>query len=258
MQPFLLFLRPACVITLQTTIMKKIFLLLTTLICVSAMAQTNDMKKKDLVKRTKDHFMIQYGADNWTNRTDSVRTGGFSRHFNVYFMFDKPFKTNPKMSVGLGFGIGSSNMFFKNVNVNIKSNAAKLPFTIADSLDHFAKFKVTSIYLEAPIELRYFSNPDHINKSWKFAIGAKIGTLLKSYSKGKNYENKFGQSLNGTSYIMKESSKKFFSGTAIALTGRMGYGSIGLQGSYQVTGVLRDGTGPVMNKYSIGLYISGL
>jgi hypothetical protein len=202
--------------------------------------------------------MIQYGSDTWTSRPDSVRTGGFSRHFNIYFMLDKPFKNNPKMSVGLGAGIGSSNMFFNNTNVDIRSTASMLPFKIADSLDHFSKFKVTNIYLEIPLEVRYFSNPANPNKSWKLALGVKAGTLLKSFSKGKNLVNRSGQSIYGTSYVAKESSKKFFNGTAIAVTGRVGYGILSLQGSYQITSVLRDGMGANMNKFSVGIAISGL
>jgi hypothetical protein len=238
--------------------MKKFFLLITVLIGLAANAQTSDTKKITVPNRTKDHFMIQYGVDAWTNRPDSVRTGGFSRHFNMYVMFDKPFKTNPKMSLGIGFGLGSSNMFFNNTNVDVKYPGTQLPFTKADSINHFSKFKVTTMYLELPVEIRFFSNPNNMNKSWKFAFGAKVGTLLKAYSKGKNYVNRNGQSIYGTSFIEKEQSKKFFNGTSLALTGRVGYGIIGLQGSYNVLGVLRDGSGPTMNRFSIGLSISGL
>ena len=42
-----------------------------------------DWSKVDLSTRPADHFMIQYGSDSWTGRPDSVRTGGFSRHFNA-------------------------------------------------------------------------------------------------------------------------------------------------------------------------------
>jgi hypothetical protein len=138
--------------------MKKILLLLAVISGLSALAQNEPPKPKskiDLVNRSKDHFMIQYGADMWTSRPDSVRTGGFSRHFNFYFMLDKPFKTNPKMSLGYGVGLGSSNIFFNNVNVDIKSTSARLPFTIADSINHHSKFKLTSMYAEIPVEL-YF------------------------------------------------------------------------------------------------------
>lgn len=212
----------------------------------------------DFSNRPSDHLLIQYGADSWTNRPDSIRTGGFSRHFNIYFMFDKPFKTNQKMSLAYGIGIGSSNIFFNKTNVDIKSNSARLPFTNADSSNHFNKFKVTTIYAEIPVELRYFSKPETPEKSWKAAIGIKVGTLLKSYSKGKNLENKGGSSLYGPGYIVKESDKRFFNGTMLAVTGRFGYGIFSLDAGYQFNGVLKDGVGPSMNKFSLGITISGL
>lgn len=244
--------------------MKRIFLLVTTLVALGATAQTTETKKKDWSKidlsgRSKDHFMIQYGSDSWTNRPDSVRTGnGFSRHFNFYVMFDKPFKNNKKFSLAYGAGIGSSNIFFDNVNVNIKSTALQLPFTIADSTNHFDKFKVTNIYLDIPVELRYYTNPENPAKSWKFAIGAKIGTLLRAHTKGKNLVDKNNQTVYGNSFVQKEVTKKYFNGTALAITGRIGYGVIGLQGSYQISSVLKDGAGPSMNRFSLGISISGL
>lgn len=240
--------------------MKKTLLVLLSLSAsLLALSQSTDIKKKlDLSNRAADHFMIQYGADSWTNRPDSVRTGGFSRHFNIYFMIDKPFKNNPKFSIAYGIGIGSSNMFFKNTKVDVKANSTKLPFTNVDSANHFSKFKVTNIYAELPVELRYFSNPENPGKSWKAALGVKVGTLLKTYSKGKNLVTKSGASVYGNGYIEKESSKRFFNGTMLAVTGRIGYGIISLDAGYQFNGVLKDGAGPSMNKFSLGITFSGL
>lgn len=241
---------------------KTLLVLLSISLSVLSMAQADPVSKKppiiDLSNRASDHFMIQYGADSWTNRPDSVRTGGFSRHFNIYFMIDKPSKTNPKFSVGLGLGIGSSNMFFNNTRVDIKSNSAKLPFTAVDSTDHFKKYKVTTIFAEVPVELRYYSNPADPGKSWKAALGVKVGTLLKAYTKGKDLVNKSGATLYGPGYIVKESNKKFFNGTMLAVTGRIGYGFISLDAGYQFNGVLKDGVGPSMNRFSVGLTLSGL
>jgi hypothetical protein len=95
-------------------------------------------------------------------------------------------------------------------------------------------------------------------KSFKAALGFKVGTLLKSYTKGKDWVNKGGGSLYGPTYIAKESNKKFMNGTMLAVTGRLGYGIVSLDAGYQFNGVLKDGTGPTMNKFSIGLTISGL
>ena len=62
----------------------------------------------------------------------------------------------------------------------------------------------------------------------------------------------------GKSYIEKRVGNRFFGATNIELTGRVGYGMISFDMGYQVTGVLRDGFGPVMNKVSAGITISGL
>lgn len=214
-------------------------------------------KKIDLSNRSNDHFMFQYGFDNWAGTNDSINPQGFSRFFNAYVMLDKPFKTNPKFSVGLGLGVGSSNIFFKDTYVDVKATSTALPFTKVDSANHFKKFKLTTIFLEAPVELRYSSNPENSNKSFKMALGVKVGTLLTAYTKGKTLQTKSGATIN--SYTEKEISKKFFNSTRLAATARIGYGIFGLYGAYQITSLLKTGAGPeTIRPYSIGIYISGL
>ena len=226
---------------------------------VKAETPKKDWSNINLTNRAADHFMIQMGSDNWTSRPDSVKLGGgFSRHFNFYLMLDKPFKTNPHFSLAYGIGIGSSNMFFEKTYVNLKATSSRLPFTNVAATNHFEKFKVTTIYLEVPVEVRFYSNPEEPNKSWKFALGAKVGTLLKSFSKGKNLVDKNGTSIYGPTYIEKESNKRFFNGTRISVTGRVSYGNIGLHGGFSITPVLKEGLGAPMNNVSIGLTLSGL
>lgn len=217
-----------------------------------------DWSKVVLTNRAADHFMIQYGSDAWSGRPDSVRTKGFSRHFNIYVMLDKPFKTDPRFSVAYGLGIGSSNMFFDNVKVNVNGLGSTLPFTDVTGTNHYKKFKLTTIYAEIPVEIRFYSDPENTSKSWKFALGAKVGTLLKAYTKGKDLETSNGASIYGASAVVKESNKRYFNGTKLAVTGRVGYGIFSLHGDYNILGVVKDGFGPAMNAYSIGISISGL
>ena len=241
--------------------MKKVFLSLLTISLFSFAAKAQNNSKIDLTGRASDHLMFQFGSDTWTNTPDSVKLGGgMSRHFNVYFMYDKPFKTDKRFSAAFGAGIGTSNIFFDNHSVvDVKSSAATLPFRRLDSTaNHFSKVKATTIYLQAPLEIRYYSNPENPGKSWKLAAGVKAGLLLKSYTKSKNLVDRYGNSLYGKTYIEKESNKRFFNATDISLTGRAGYGIFSVDAAYQVNGVLRDGYGPVMNKFSVGITISGL
>jgi len=211
-----------------------------------------------IADRGSDHLLIQYGYTGWAGKPDSIRTKGFSRHFNVYFMFDKPFKTNPKMSAAYGIGIASNSVFFNNTYIDIRSNSSRLPFVKTDSTDHYDKYKLTTIFLEAPFELRYYSNPSEPSRSWKFALGAKVGVLLKTFTKGKDLQNKSGSSLYGNRYIVKESEKKFFSGQRVAFTGRIGYGIWSLHGSYQLTQLLKENAGPEIRPWTLGITIAGL
>jgi hypothetical protein len=251
--------------------MKKIFALILTLCIVQitfaqeastkkttkANSSVSDFPKKMRRAQPADHFLIQFGSDSWMNKSDSARTDG-GKHFNFYLMTDKPFKTNPKFSVAYGVGIGSSNIYFNKTYVDIKSNASRLPFTNVEATNHFAKFKVTEIFLELPVEVRYTFNPNNYGKSWKIALGAKVGTLLKAYTKGKDLQDKTGASIYGPTYIEKEYSKKFFNGTRLSVTGRIGYGNFSISGAYTLTPVLKAGFGPEMNTMSLGLTISGL
>jgi hypothetical protein len=232
---------------------------------VGAAASTPTRNKKiwdkiDLSNRPNDHFMLQYGLDSWGSVPDSINTSGFSRHFNVYAMIDKPFKNNPHMSVGFGLGIGSSNIFFKDVYVNLKSPTTTLPFTnvSASDVNRYKKFKLTTVYAELPVELRFAGNPVSPDKGFKAALGVKVGTLIDQHTKGKNAIDSKGASIYGTKYIQKEKDKRFINSTRVAVTGRIGVGNFSIDVAYQVTNFLKEGVGPDIKPYSIGLTISGL
>jgi len=215
-------------------------------------------KKIKLPNRPGDHFMLQLSSDHWTAMPDSISSHqkGFSRGFNIYFMLDKPFRTAPKFSIGIGLGVSTSNIFFKKENIDLKTAGARLPFTAVDSTNHFKKYKLAMGFLEVPLEFRYTSKPLQPNKSFKIALGAKIGTIVNAHTKGKNLEDKNNNSI--TNYTLKENSKRLINGTRFMATGRIGYGIISLFGNYQLNNVLKDGAGPVMQLYQVGITISGL
>jgi len=227
---------------------------------VQAQNPTTTAPKLDLTGRASDHLVIQFGGDFLTGTPDSVKTSGFSRHFNVYFMYDKPFKKNQHYSFAFGAGIGSTNIFMDDhTYVNLKTSGNTLLFNqLGPNADHFAKQKITTIYIHAPVELRYYSNPQNPSKSWKLAAGFKVGQLLKAYTKAKNYQSASGSSIYGKTYIEKIDNKRFFNANDITLTGRVGYGIVSLDMGYMVNGYLRDGYGATMNKASVGITISGL
>lgn len=244
--------------------MKKIvFSFFSCLLFASVYAQKDSAlhtpaKKVDLSNRPGDHIMIQLSSDHWTGMPDSIDShqSGFSKGLNIYIMSDRPFKGDSRFSLGIGIGIGSSNIVFKKMNVDVKSASSKIPFTPLDSTNHFKRYKLSMSYLEVPLELRFASNPGNSGGSWKFAIGGKIGTLINLHTKGKTLQDKNNTTINA--YTEKENSKRYFNGTRFMATARIGYGIFSLFGSYQLNNILKDGFGPDMKLYQVGITLSGL
>ena len=239
--------------------MKRILILLVALTSMtSVMAQKKLTASKIGIDAPGDHLMAEVSYDRWLGATDSINshTKGFSRGLNIYFMLNKPFKTDPHWSVAFGLGIGSSNMVFKKMSVDLTATGNTLPFTALDSTNHFKKFKLSTSYVEIPVELRYTFHPEDLKKSWKIAFGAKVGTMINAHTKGKIWQDKNNNTL--INYIVKEDRKTFLNGTKVAATLRVGMGNYSVFGSYQITSLLKDGAGPVIHPIQIGFCLSGL
>lgn len=222
-----------------------------------AKKEKKDWSKIDLGKRANDHFMFQLGYDNWAAKPDSIHISGFNRSANFYFLFDFPFKTDPRFSIGAGLGIGTSNIFFHQQQVQVAAiGNSTLAFTDQSGGNHFKKFKLVTTYLEVPLELRYAVDPENTNKSWKFAVGAKVGLMLSAYTKAKTWQNSAGQTLGN--FTEKESSKQYFNSTKLAFTGRISKGFVGVFGQFQVNSLIKSSAGPAVFPFSFGIVLSGL
>lgn len=240
--------------------MRNIYVLVAALfIGFAANAQETAKKKNGFLSRSQkanDHFLFQVGANMWSGKPDSIKTKNLGRDMNVYFMFDFPFKTNNHLSVGIGVGFGSSSVFFDKGSVDIAGNSSKLVFRDLDSANHYKRYKLAVTYLEAPIELRYLMNPERADRSFKVAIGAKVGTILDVHTRAKELRDKNDNVINDI--VVKEKQKKYFNAQRLALTARIGWGNFSLYGQYQVNGLLKDGMGAVIRPYTVGLTLSGL
>lgn len=212
-------------------------------------------EKPNLANRANDHLVFQLGYAGWAGKPDTINASGFSKAVNLYLMYDFPFKNNPNLSMAFGPGIGSEHILFSKTYVGIKDQTSTIHFTDQSDTNHFRKTKLATVFLEAPIEFRYSKNPE-TGKGLKLALGVKVGTILNAHTRSSDFENSDGNTLNN--YVMKESSKRFLNKQRLVSQARVGYGNVSLFGSYQLTPVFRDGLGPVVRPWAIGLTISGL
>jgi hypothetical protein len=221
-----------------------------------AKPKKKDWSKVNLSNRPNDHFMLQLGYNGWQGMPDTINTKGIPRSFNMYFMFDFPFKTSPRFSVGLGLGLATDNFYLNKTTVDIAGrSSSSLTFKSVDSA-YFKKYKVATTYLEIPVELRFAADPENTNKSWKVAVGGKVGTMLSAMTKGKTLLSKNGGTINN--YTEKIKSKRYFNSTRLSVTGRISKGIFGIYGTYQVNNFVKDGAGPDIRPFQIGISISGL
>ncbi|HET6995178.1 MAG TPA: outer membrane beta-barrel protein [Chitinophagaceae bacterium] len=242
--------------------MKKLFLLFVSCLVIGSLfaQETPETPKKkkpiNLTGRVNDHVLVQFGYTGWNGVPDTVSQGGFSHSFNAYFMFDFPIKTSPKFSIGIGAGIGSDHIKFDKTYVGIKENSKTLQFINQVDTSHFKRTKLATAYVEAPIEFRYTSNPMNSDQSFKFALGIKVGALINAHTRNKDLQSESGGLIN--SYLMKESSKRYFNTTRLSAQARIGWGHFSVYGTYQITPLFKDGVAAVIRPYSIGLTLSGL
>ncbi len=237
--------------------MKKIlsFVLSISLMATSLLAQDKPKQKIDMSNRPNDHFLLQFGYTSWAGKPDSLTTSGLSKSINAYFMFDFPFKTNPKLSMAFGPGISTDHILFTKTNVGIKDQTSSIFFTNVSDTNHFKKTKLATAYFEAPIEFRFSADPIN-GKGLKAAIGVKVGTMINAHTRNTKFSNRSNNVIND--YTMKEASKKFFNSTRLSGMARIGIGHFSIYGSYQFTTLFKDGQGPEVRPFSIGLTLSGL
>jgi hypothetical protein len=224
---------------------------------------TDKKGKKDWSKikpdprKSQDHIMVELGYDNWVGSTDSMNISGANHSENIYFMYAWPFKSDGRLSLAAGVGLGSSNIYFAHQEVMVAAwQNQTLAFPDEEGTFHYKKYKLTTTYLEFPVELRFAVDPTNMDHTWKFAVGAKIGLMLSAYTKGKGYEDGTGHEL--ANITVKNSSKQFFSGAEFTPTIRVSKGVIGFFAQIHANPLIKGAAGPPIFPISGGIVLSGL
>jgi hypothetical protein len=239
------------------------FLAIFTVLLLSAaplMAQENSLDVKgsskdklpQITKPSRDFLMVQFGYTNWVNRPDSgVYTKPFAYTFNTYLCYDFPIKKS-RMSFATGIGIHTTTVYLDKQQLALSDtglNGADATF-ISDTAN-YKRYKFNTAYIQAPFELRYFSNQYNRNKGFKAAIGLQVGTFLGAHTKGL-------RSVEGTNIKDKLNTKRYVSPWNFAATARVGYGNFTVFASYNITNVFKDNAGPALTPMTIGICLTGL
>lgn len=205
-------------------------------------------EKRSFSKPSRDFVMLQFMYHGWLDAPDSIKTTGVGRGFNGYICYDFPIKKS-NFSFAAGIGLAADNIYLKDQQLVLNDNDTNAQARFVPESLAYKKYKVTTTYLEAPFELRFFGNKQDRNKGFKAALGLKAGTLLGAHTRGKE---------DGTKIVYKVNSKRYLETWRFAGTVRLGYGNFTLIGTYNLTNLYKDGLGPQITPFSLGLCISGL
>lgn len=235
--------------------MKKCLATLAILITSTSFAFAQDVEDKkpetQVQKPSRDFVMLQLTYENWSKTPDSVKLGGIGRGFNAYLCYDFPIKKS-NFSFAAGIGIGTANIYFDNQQLALNDTGTKgSQVRFIDETKDYKKYKLTTAYLEAPFELRFYGNKENRNKGFKAAIGLRVGTLVGAHTKG-TYK------VEGTKMTDKLNTKRYLENWRFASTVRIGWGNFSLMGTYNLNALFKEGMGPDVVPYSVGLCITGL
>ncbi|MCF8219005.1 MAG: PorT family protein [Bacteroidales bacterium] len=238
---------------------KKQFLILISFVFISGglvTAQgvsmgTDTTKADDNEKMAKkERYMFGMGNDFWLDAPGNADIRNYNPSFVVSFMFDHPFGTSP-LSFAAGLGLQSNNLysdaFIQENDINQKSKFKAIP----DSLD-YSKNKISTTYLELPVELRLRMLEDN---DLTIAAGFKVGYLINSHTKYKG-DNYLNTGTSNSELKIKEHNIPNLVDLRYTATARIAYKNFSLFAHYNLTPLfeedkLVDNSGDPNNMYLI-------
>ena len=126
---------------------------------------------------------------------------------------------------------------------------------ISDSIT-YKRNKLSTAYIDVPLELRYRTKPNDKGNSFKVALGVKGGFLLSNYTKFIGQGNNFGVSSTSTKYKKYDipNIAKFRYGATV----RIGYGPFNINAFYSLSPLFDKNAGPQITPISVGISFNGL
>lgn len=231
--------------------MKKLLSLICFLFFLSGMAIAQENatpQPEELTEKSKssDKFMFTLTFDNLFHKeTNGFQSRWHSRGTSLHFMYDMPIK-NSNFSFAPGIGFSHSSYYHNSFVTEDSSGTDFAPIDNFKDNENFKRHKLTTNYVEIPVEMRWISKANKRDNHWKVALGMRIGLKLMATSKEVRNEN---------GYFKKIKTKGYRDVNVLRAgpTLRVGYGALNLYGFYSLTGLFKKDLGPEMTPFSIGL-----
>lgn len=186
-------------------------------------------------------FGLDVFTDMWQDIPSSLDPKTLNPGVNLFGSYNYMFG-NSNVSFSPGIGLSVHNLYSESLLV---TGADTTFFHMIGPDTSFKKTKLTTTYLDIPIEIRYKSKGE-----FRIAVGFKFGFLMKAQNKYKGDDF-----INGTTdqVIIKQAKMNFIEKNRYGFTGRIGYKWLNLWGYYQLSSLFTEGNGAQMYPISLGI-----
>ncbi len=217
--------------------MRKSFLLLLVMMLMSFVA------KAQLIK-DRTNGLITLGFDVYTDINTGSKYENFdlraiNQGFGTYLTYNLPMGES-KHTVSLGVGYSCHNYYMKNAWL-AEPYAHTITFVEAET----KKSKVSFNYMDIPLELNF-----RIADKFKISFGAKVSFLMIVNSKAVGYM--YG---DGHKWEIKYRDVNAAQSIVYSAFARVGYRCVNLFVGYQFNNSFKEGRGPEILPFSIGIGI---
>jgi hypothetical protein len=197
-------------------------------------------------------FLLDFGF-NFPSEKADFNTGIFgSRTLNIYYQYDMQIGKS-KFSVHPGIGFGLERFKFNNNKTLALDASGDNTLMVASPFSKLKKTQLITNYIDIPLELRFSSNPNDPNRSFKISAGFKFGVLYDSFTKQKYKED-------GETKKLKDKQNFNLNPFRYGLTLRVGGGNVSAFAYYSLSPVFKKGAGPSGNEditnFTVGISLA--
>ncbi|PKP19207.1 MAG: hypothetical protein CVU05_11865 [Bacteroidetes bacterium HGW-Bacteroidetes-21] len=226
--------------------MNKIFPFLFFVLSAMSIFAQDDEVLPEVPKGSNDQFVVNLVNYMWNPVPAGVSMKPINLGAEVY-SYSPLIGKKKKISLAMGVGVGTANYYIDAMPA-LDSNKNTIFLKIPDSISYKTN-KMTTVYWDIPLEVRFRSTPNPKGNSFKFALGFKFGVMLSNHMKykGKDFDgsdNEIKFKEYNIDYVMKYRYGAF---------ARIGYGKFTVMGTYYLTPLFEKNKGPEIMPLSVGL-----
>lgn len=218
--------------------------------CLNAFSQeitiSDSLQTPDTTKMPNDQIIFNVLSNTWLNSPKNIKLMPVSLGVEAYAMTPIIGKKS-SFSIAIGFGVGANNIH----NNSLPYDSLEVTyFSPIPGNYEYVKNKITTAYVDIPLEFRFRTKPNFKKRNFKIALGGKFGYLISNYIKynGEDFRNSTSKYVKFKEFNVDNITKIRYGAFV-----RIGYGKINAIVNYSLSPLFEKDKGPDVVPVSFGL-----